>query len=269
MTKAEAEAADAARSASSSRDVATSAPAVSRMTSDAAGRNMSVREMIVTPGSFKCPITQDVMEDPVVAADGHSYERSAIQRHIDHHHEQIRRGLLWTGWARSPMTNVELAHYHFIPNRSLKSAIAEWRQQFRDFRADNPDLEEVAPATQPVTPAVPRASPTPAEAWRFRAAGAAQQRALQQEARTREELRGLERLISALGLEAGHHRVRDRVRQRTEGTESRGPIGALVLLPRGLVRLPPTVPPFGLHHEVYNARFPPLGGGAAAPSPPR
>lgn len=28
--------------------------------------------------SFKCPITHRVMRDPVVAADGHCYERSAI-----------------------------------------------------------------------------------------------------------------------------------------------------------------------------------------------
>lgn len=31
------------------------------------------------PAMFVCPITQDVMEEPVVAADGYTYERDAIQ----------------------------------------------------------------------------------------------------------------------------------------------------------------------------------------------
>jgi SUMO ligase MMS21 Smc5/6 complex component len=30
-----------------------------------------------------CPITFKIMEDPVIAADGHTYERSAIQEWIE------------------------------------------------------------------------------------------------------------------------------------------------------------------------------------------
>merc|ERR1712167_477382 len=30
------------------------------------------------PAEFECPITLDVMQDPVIAADGHSYERQAL-----------------------------------------------------------------------------------------------------------------------------------------------------------------------------------------------
>ena len=30
--------------------------------------------------SFICSITQDIMQDPVIAADGHSYERIAIEQ---------------------------------------------------------------------------------------------------------------------------------------------------------------------------------------------
>ena len=29
--------------------------------------------------SFYCPITQDIMTDPVLTVDGHSYERAAIE----------------------------------------------------------------------------------------------------------------------------------------------------------------------------------------------
>jgi hypothetical protein len=32
------------------------------------------------PNEFKCPITCDIMSDPVIAWDGHSYERAAIKR---------------------------------------------------------------------------------------------------------------------------------------------------------------------------------------------
>jgi len=288
ITRAEAEAADAARNASSSSNAVTSAPDVSdvsRVVSDATGRNLSVREMIITPGSFKCPITQDVMEDPVVAADGHSYEKSAFWRHLDHHHEEIRRRMEWTGWARSPMTNVELADYNTIPNRSLKSAIAEWRQQFRAFRAENPDLEEVAPGTQLETPAFPTAYPTPAEARRVRVADAGSRAvradflATLQAARARrsalrvqeEELIGL---ISALNLEGVHHRVRDqaggRVRDRAGDPhrveESLRPINAVVLFPPST--LPQTAPPLGLQPGVYTAQFPPPGGGSGPPPPP-
>ncbi len=68
--------------------------------------------------SFQCPITHEVMRDPVMAADGHSYERAAITR--------------WIGRAvpgaptRSPCTNMPLAHARLTPNHSLRAAIVEW-----------------------------------------------------------------------------------------------------------------------------------------------
>lgn len=33
--------------------------------------------------ALECPITHELMSDPVVAADGHTYERAAIQRSLD------------------------------------------------------------------------------------------------------------------------------------------------------------------------------------------
>ena len=35
--------------------------------------------------SFVCPITQAVMEDPVMTADGHTYERAAIEQWLREH----------------------------------------------------------------------------------------------------------------------------------------------------------------------------------------
>jgi len=66
------------------------------------------------PDEFLCPITQEIMQDPVVASDGHSYERKAIQ-------EWIQKKPI------SPITNTPLES-KLYPNYSLKSRISEWRE---------------------------------------------------------------------------------------------------------------------------------------------
>uniref|UniRef100_A0A061SCY0 U-box domain-containing protein 33-like isoform x1 n=1 Tax=Tetraselmis sp. GSL018 TaxID=582737 RepID=A0A061SCY0_9CHLO len=68
----------------------------------------------VTPAMFLCPITREVMEDPVVAADGFTYERVAIQAWLER------------GRDRSPMSNARLPHRELTPNHTLRSAIREW-----------------------------------------------------------------------------------------------------------------------------------------------
>lgn len=68
------------------------------------------------PELYLCPITQDVMEDPVMAADGFTYERKAIMEWLKNH-------------RRSPMTNERMAEIVLIANHGLKSAIAEWRMK--------------------------------------------------------------------------------------------------------------------------------------------
>ena len=72
---------------------------------------------LATPNEFLCPITQDVMIDPVVASDGHSYERSAIQAHVE-------RGSLDGGIALSPLTREELDGT-LVPNINLRKRIRE------------------------------------------------------------------------------------------------------------------------------------------------
>eukprot|EP00884_Botryococcus_braunii_P022330 jgi/Botrbrau1/8781/Bobra.0330s0013.1 len=68
------------------------------------------------PAMLLCPITQDVFKDPVIAADGHTYERSAIQQWLD------------LGHRTSPMTNEVFAHTELMPNWALRSAAVEWRE---------------------------------------------------------------------------------------------------------------------------------------------
>uniref|UniRef100_A0A0E0GAV4 RING-type E3 ubiquitin transferase n=1 Tax=Oryza nivara TaxID=4536 RepID=A0A0E0GAV4_ORYNI len=69
------------------------------------------------PSYFVCPIFQEEMNDPHIAADGFTYEAEAI------------KGWLDSGHDTSPMTNLTLEHRELIPNRALRSAILEWQQQ--------------------------------------------------------------------------------------------------------------------------------------------
>ena len=67
------------------------------------------------PLDFICPITTEVMSDPVMAADGHAYERTAIER--------------WLATkSTSPMTGGELEHMGLSPHHMLRRMIREWRE---------------------------------------------------------------------------------------------------------------------------------------------
>lgn len=68
------------------------------------------------PNHFICPILQDVMDDPCVAADGYTYDRKAIDKWLQEN-------------DNSPMTNMALPHKHLIPNYTLLSAILEWKSR--------------------------------------------------------------------------------------------------------------------------------------------
>eukprot|EP00696_Hemimastix_kukwesjijk_P006270 gnl/Hemi2/17943_TR5917_c0_g1_i1.p1 gnl/Hemi2/17943_TR5917_c0_g1~~gnl/Hemi2/17943_TR5917_c0_g1_i1.p1 ORF type:complete len:680 (-),score=149.47 gnl/Hemi2/17943_TR5917_c0_g1_i1:20-2059(-) len=73
--------------------------------------NNKFREhMVQVPPHFLCPITRELFIDPVVAQDGHTYERNAI--------------VYWLQRSRiSPVTNVELLSSALVPNSTLKSLI--------------------------------------------------------------------------------------------------------------------------------------------------
>lgn len=63
------------------------------------------------PEDYICPITTELMLDPVVDCAGHTYEKAAIQE--------------WFGRGKktSPKTGEELKNFNLIPNYSIKSAI--------------------------------------------------------------------------------------------------------------------------------------------------
>ena len=64
------------------------------------------------PNSTLCPITHALMQDPVMIADGYSYERSAILRWLSEH-------------TTSPVTGQVLAHEFVTPSHTLRNTISE------------------------------------------------------------------------------------------------------------------------------------------------
>ncbi|XP_064238801.1 WD repeat, SAM and U-box domain-containing protein 1 isoform X5 [Aotus nancymaae] len=66
------------------------------------------------PDEFICPITRELMKDPVIASDGYSYEKEAMENWIS------------TKKRTSPMTNLVLSSVVLTPNRTLKMAINRW-----------------------------------------------------------------------------------------------------------------------------------------------
>lgn len=66
------------------------------------------------PRHYYCPILQEIMDDPHIAADGFTYEHKAIKLWLERH-------------SVSPVTKHRLQHTILTPNHTLRSAIQEWR----------------------------------------------------------------------------------------------------------------------------------------------
>ena len=69
------------------------------------------------PPSFFCPILMEIMVNPVSTVDGHTYERTAIERWFA------------DGHATSPKTGAALASTTLVPAHALRNAIQEWEEQ--------------------------------------------------------------------------------------------------------------------------------------------
>lgn len=67
--------------------------------------------------SFYCPITKDVMVDPVETSSGHTFERSAIEK------------WLADGNYVCPISRIRLDTYALRPNKTLQQSIEEWKDR--------------------------------------------------------------------------------------------------------------------------------------------
>ncbi|KAL2343924.1 hypothetical protein Fmac_005209 [Flemingia macrophylla] len=67
------------------------------------------------PEHFKCPISLEIMSDPVILSSGHTFDRSSIQRWLD------------AGHRTCPITKLPLPdHPSLIPNHALRSLISSY-----------------------------------------------------------------------------------------------------------------------------------------------
>eukprot|EP00199_Chlamydomonas_sp_CCMP681_P000709 CAMPEP_0119106372 /NCGR_PEP_ID=MMETSP1180-20130426/4076_1 /TAXON_ID=3052 ORGANISM="Chlamydomonas cf sp, Strain CCMP681" /NCGR_SAMPLE_ID=MMETSP1180 /ASSEMBLY_ACC=CAM_ASM_000741 /LENGTH=475 /DNA_ID=CAMNT_0007091691 /DNA_START=54 /DNA_END=1482 /DNA_ORIENTATION=- len=83
------------------------------------------------PQLYLCPITQDLMVDPVIAADGYSYERSAIEKWLATHNT-------------SPLSNQPLPHKNLTTNNALRSTIMEYKNGDNEIRSAAVTREDVS-----------------------------------------------------------------------------------------------------------------------------
>ncbi|KAF5202339.1 U-box domain-containing protein [Thalictrum thalictroides] len=91
-----------------------STPRSESSSSTSTSRFDSSTDTIAFPVDFRCPISLDLMRDPVVVATGQTYDRSSINHWID------------SGHNTCPKTGQVLAHTNLISNRALKNLIALW-----------------------------------------------------------------------------------------------------------------------------------------------
>ncbi|KAI5075476.1 hypothetical protein GOP47_0009552 [Adiantum capillus-veneris] len=69
---------------------------------------------IPVPADFRCPLSLELMSDPVIVASGQTYERGYIQQWLDQ------------GNTTCPKTRQTLNHTNLIPNYTVKALIASW-----------------------------------------------------------------------------------------------------------------------------------------------
>jgi hypothetical protein len=72
---------------------------------------------------LRCPITGDIMYNPVIASDGNTYERKAIKRWLKDH-------------STSPITRQPISKTGLIPNRAVKLLIDAYYKDNPNFEID-------------------------------------------------------------------------------------------------------------------------------------
>lgn len=72
---------------------------------------------IKIPQYFRCPLSLELMLDPVIVASGQTYERASIQRWLDQ------------GLSICPLTRQKLSHMNLISNYTVKALIENWCEE--------------------------------------------------------------------------------------------------------------------------------------------
>ncbi|KAG1361064.1 RING-type E3 ubiquitin transferase [Cocos nucifera] len=97
---------------------------------------------LMIPNDFLCPISLEIMTDPVIIATGQTFERQSIQKWFD------------AGHRTCPKTRQTLAHLSLAPNYALRNLILQWREKNKvellkkeaDLDSEPADHEEEIPS---------------------------------------------------------------------------------------------------------------------------
>lgn len=76
--------------------------------------NFGRQNSLNIPDDFRCPISLELMKDPVIVSTGQTYERGCIQKWLD------------AGHSTCPKTQQTLTSHTLTPNYVLRSLIAQW-----------------------------------------------------------------------------------------------------------------------------------------------
>ncbi|KAF8718498.1 hypothetical protein HU200_025269 [Digitaria exilis] len=69
---------------------------------------------LAIPAHFRCPISLDLMRDPVTAPTGITYDRESIEAWLDRGHPTC------------PVTHAPLRHEDLVPNHAIRRVIQDW-----------------------------------------------------------------------------------------------------------------------------------------------
>ncbi|EES06938.1 hypothetical protein BDA96_04G184400 [Sorghum bicolor] len=108
---------------------------------------------VQVPWYFRCPISLELMRDPVTVSTGQTYDRASIESWVA------------TGNTTCPVTRAPLADFTLIPNHTLRRLIQEWCVAHRSMGVEriptpkqpaDPDLVRSLVAQGPGLPALRR-----------------------------------------------------------------------------------------------------------------
>ena len=86
------------------------------------------KKTIQVPMHFSCPITFELMRDPVFIASGHTYDRRSITKWFQQGHKTC------------PSTGQRLRNTEITPNFALRNAILEWAKETKFLESEGEEL---------------------------------------------------------------------------------------------------------------------------------
>ncbi|KAJ7980868.1 RING-type E3 ubiquitin transferase [Quillaja saponaria] len=95
----------------------------------------------VVPDDFRCPISLELMKDPVIVSTGQTYERSCIEKWLE------------AGHGTCPKTQQSLSNTVLTPNYVLRSLIAQWCEANGIEPPKRPSSSRLGKSTSACSPA--------------------------------------------------------------------------------------------------------------------